>query len=288
MTALKSTNDIEQLIADVATSHPPKPIMICEGDSWFAYPSQPIPFGHRGSNVIDHIEDTKRYHILRMEYGGDEAAYMLCQSQRHKLDEILCKMKHMAKTKKDNRFMPSYILFSGGGNDIVGAHDVVHFLNEYKEGMGLNECFREKRYQIRLNQIKAAYLELIAFRDDFCPDAHILTHCYDLLIPTGKAAWFFGVIKVGAWLRPFIEDDVDKGGKGIKDPTLQQDIVNKMLTLFKEMLSDLAIQHPNFHLVDTFGAVGADNWTNEIHPDKNGFKLVANRFLTKLNEIENN
>lgn len=282
---MNATKDIEQLLAMIATTHPPKPVMICEGDSWFSYPAEPIPFGGKGTNVIDHIEDTRKYHILRMESGGDEAAYMLCQGQRHKLDEALCKLKHMAKIKGDPRYTPSFILFSGGGNDIVGAHDVVHFLNDYQPGMDLNACFREDRFKIRLNQIEAAYKELIAFRDDFCPDAHILTHCYDRLIPTGKAAWFFGVIKVGAWLRPFIGDDVNKGGKGIKDPALQQAIVNRMLELFKGMLESLAASHQKFHLINTHGAVGDKNWTNEIHPDRNGFKNVADRFLAKLNTL---
>jgi len=50
------------------------------------------------------------------------------------------------------------------------------------------------------------------------------------------------------------------------------------------MLSGLASDATNnFHLVDTRGTIAAPNdWSNEIHPNPDGFYRLAQRFLTAL------
>ena len=44
------------------------PVVVSEGDSWFDYPMY--------LNIIDRIDDTRRYAIKRLEFSGDTVANM--------------------------------------------------------------------------------------------------------------------------------------------------------------------------------------------------------------------
>lgn len=279
MLLLKSTNRVEQLYGMVV-SRPERPVMITEGDSWFGYPAGVIPVSHTGTNIIDHIEDANKFNILRLETSGDEASAMMAQNQRHQLDYVLESLAKKAARRNNPNYLPKYILFSAGGNDIVGEHDIKHFLNEYRDGMTARRCFRSDRFQVRLQQIKAAYKELISFRNDYCPDAYILTHCYDYLVPTGKGARFLGALKVGPWIKPYM---VKK--KKIEKPQLQKDIVKLMIKAFSGMLDEVAAESDRFIKVNTLESIQDNQWVNEIHPNRAGFGEVARRFLEAIDGI---
>lgn len=188
---MDSTHDINQFLGMIATQGGRKNI-ISEGDSWFGYPGNTFVMGH-GSNIIDHIAATGKYNVLRLESNGDEAASMMTNQQRHQLVEII----NLLNTKG---YKLHYILFSGGGNDIVGKDDLPFFVNTYTAGMSANDCVKWNHLNIRIDQIKSAYAELIAIRDDLCPDTKIISHGYDYSPASGVPASFFGgLIKSGPW-----------------------------------------------------------------------------------------
>ncbi|PCJ54096.1 MAG: hypothetical protein COA73_14670 [Candidatus Hydrogenedentota bacterium] len=127
---------------------PKRPVIISEGDSWFAYPTRFFG-GIKRSNVIDHIERARRFNLLRLERNGDEAMSMITGSQQHTLSRFL----------KEFSDRLDILLFSGGGNDLVGPWDLELFLNQKLPGMSWHECIRHDRFDRKLAMIKLGYLE---------------------------------------------------------------------------------------------------------------------------------
>ena len=86
---------------------PPSFRILAEGDSWFDYPSP-------GGGVVTHLGKLlKKAAILNLAHAGDELRQMLSLAQRDEIEERL--------KQGQRRGMPfDALLFSGGGNDIVG------------------------------------------------------------------------------------------------------------------------------------------------------------------------
>lgn len=248
--------------------------MISEGDSWFGYPASTVPVSHTGTNIIDHIEGSHRFNILRMENSGDEAGAIMSQGQRHRFHDVLSKLQQMDKE-------PDYILFSAGGNDIVGEHDMMHFLNNWKPGMSAEDCIREERFKLRLEQIRLAYRELILFRNEYCQNAYIITHGYDYPIPMDRPARFlFSIVKVKAWIKPYMDQ------KGIPAGDMQREIVRIMISRLNDMLDSLCAGENRVIKVDTPGTLEEQDWRDEMHADRDGFKKIADKFLSVIDGIE--
>ncbi len=125
-----------------------------------------------------------------------------------------------------------------------------------------------------LEAIQAAYGDLFAFRDRFAPDVRIFGHCYDFPIPNGVHP-----LCVGPWLKPSLEF------AGYRDLQENRRIVRSALEQFKKKLQDLAADKDyKFTLIDTQGTLTDEDWGNELHPTSDGFKKVAQRFVTSLRD----
>ena len=275
----KSTRNMDELKGMLHIQHD-KPVVISEGDSWFGYPDGCLA-SHNGSNIIDHIEDTERFNIFRLESNGDEAGCMMTGKQKafmiYALKEINKNLKKISNSVKP---YVAYILFSGGGNDIVGKGDMPRFLNKWQDGMDAYSAINWgglSGFDSEIERIRDAYETLIEIRNKHSPNTMIVTHGYDLLPPSGKKARFLGgLIKSGPWIKPFMT------AKGINDPAIQQEIINIMIEKFNNMLDHFEQTTDNFIKTETVGTINANQWINEIHPNKQGFKKVANKFLVKM------
>jgi len=275
----KSTRDIDEL-KGMLHIQSDKPVVITEGDSWFGYPDGLLST-HNGSNIIDYIEDTEQFNILRLESNGDEAGCMMSGKQKAFMIYALREInKVLGSIQQSVKPQVAYLLFSGGGNDIVGRGDMPRFLNPWQDGMDAHAAINwsgSTGFDSEINRIKDAYATLIEIRDMHSPDTTIITHGYDQLPPSGKKAIFLdGLMQFGPWIRPFMVD------KGILDPVVQQEIVNIMIERLNSVLDHLALTTNNFIKIDTVGTVNGDQWLNEIHPTKQGFAQLANKFLAKM------
>jgi hypothetical protein len=80
------------------------PVVVSEGDSWFDYPMY--------RNIIDRIDDKRRFALKRLEFSGDTVAHMIgdgtVTSGVQSLETVITAER------------PRFLLFSGGGNDMVG------------------------------------------------------------------------------------------------------------------------------------------------------------------------
>lgn len=241
--------------------HPNWPTVISEGDSWFSYPFQ--------RNIVDWLDDPRDtgdpaqqtpWALFRLEGSGDEILSILSGGQRASLRQYF------------SNYRPDVLLFSGGGNDIVGP-DLLALLKSYQPGASAADCLRGDRLDRRLRQIKDCYLELIDLCGDNSPATTILAHGYDYVVPSSQGVKLIGLKITGPWMKPYFEQ------RGIP-PAIQAAIVKILIDRFNdEILAPLA--GPRFVHVDLRNTVGND-WANEIHPNRNGSKRLASRFKAAL------
>lgn len=247
---------------DKLAADPGKVGILSEGDSWFALPLPSRP------NIVDVLIKKFSGHAAwyRLEASGDESRVMLAGAQWEKV----CKTLARPRARFD------VILFSGGGNDIVGRC-LLPLLRQRENWMTWRDCINERRLQNRLNQIEGAYHELLALRDDYQPNAWVFAHDYDRAIPGDKPIRL-GPFKVGPWMKPHLES------KGITNRQDQRQIVWFMLDRFSQLLQKLEQSYPRFHHVRTQGTLTENEWGDEIHPTKTGFEKIAVRIQAALCE----
>lgn len=261
MRLVSEPNKWDDLLWAYHTSIPKPKRILAEGDSWLAYPQL---LGVK--NIVWHLannDDYKDVLLLSLAYSGDTAVSML--TNREKFLETI------------SHYEFDYLLFSGGGNDIVGKWDFDFILNEYKTGMTAEDCVNTKRFERRIEQIKLAYMDLLEYTFTYAKSKDsikIITHTYDKAIPNKK-----GVVSNTSWMWPYLV------AKGITNNSIQRKIALNVLGAFADMINELAsstIAEERFIVVETRGTIIEDEWENEIHPNTKGFKKIADKIYKKL------
>lgn len=239
--------------------HPDAPRLVSEGDSWFSYPF------HR--NAIDHLDAalsrTGRFSLLRLERNRDELLEILSGKQKLRLRKTLA------------RYRIDALLVSGGGNDLLGP-DLRALLKTRTGSRGGPALIHKGRLERRIRQMRDAYRDLLALRDDHSPDCRVYAHGYDYPPPSGRPTRQFGFVLAGPWIRPTFEDHA------ITDLGEQQDLLRLLVDAFNDMLAGLAASRRLFVHVDLRGTLAPDQWKDEVHPSRAGFGLVADRFHAAL------
>ncbi len=239
--------------------NPTWPVVISEGDSWFSFPL------HR--NVVDWLDEmaNRRISLLRLEKSGDRALRIIGGKQKAKLAKYL------------GRYPVDALLFSGGGNDVVGE-DLLPLLNEKKAGMTWKDCINATTTDARMDRLKSAYLDLIHLRNEKRPGCVIYIHGYDYAIPSGKGARFMPGIKFGPWMKPSLEE------KGIDDEDDQRKIIRHLIDRFNEMLEGIEDSNSKVVWIRTRKTLAANEWNDELHPTRKGFEKIAAKFRKKLHK----
>jgi hypothetical protein len=238
-------------------------ILIGDGDSWFDYP---LPNPLQPTDVLQALKATGEPApvILKLAHYSDATTTLLGVTKRNRLIDAL----------RDPANGPiDALLFSGGGNDVVGdqfrfwLNDASAVGNDPAQGVDV------QRLGAIFGVVESAYLDLIRIRDQFAPHAPIFVHAYDFAIPTGIGACHLA----GPWLRPSL---VDRGWPNLAPGAL---IVKAILVQFRVMLQRLAANPAhNMTLVETQGTLAASDWANELHPTGAGFASIAARFRAAL------
>lgn len=234
------------------------PRILAEGDSWFDYPLD-------DGGVITHLETIARIEILNLAHRGDEVRSMLALEQRKRLTRYL----------SDDSYDFDALLFSGGGNDIVGDQFCL-WLRPRITGMSWNNAIDTGRLDQIFGIVEIGYRELLALRDQLRPACRIFTHAYDYPKVTGK-----GVCGFGPWLKPSLEY------RGWTDPADQFQIVRQMMLGLDAMMRRLETEQnaagKPFTYVRTQTLLDPDtDWANEIHPNHQGFRKIARAFNNAL------
>jgi len=232
--------------------------LLAEGDSWFDYP---IP---TAGDVIVQLQNLVSVDVLNLAHYGDEVRDMMGVEQRQRL-----------RAQFSNPTIGfDALLFSGGGNDLVGDPFCLWVRDRAAVGGDVARGIDIGRLDSVLGIVEAGYRDLIALRDALAPQCVIFAHAYDFPRATGK-----GVCGIGPWLKPSLVF------RGWTDPAEQFEIVKAMLRRFDQRLVQLeqSASNGSFVYVRTQGTLDPDQHRgNEIHPNRLGFKKIAERFRDAL------
>ena len=240
--------------------------LLAEGDSWFDYP---LPWPG-GDGVISQLQTLLGYPIANMAHYGLEVTQMMGLSLRQ---EIISRLS-------DPKIRYDALLFSGGGNDLVGDRFCI-WLKDSPPVVPPEQMLDDNAVNSALAVLEAEYRELVALRDKYSPQTVLFLHGYDFPPVTGK-----GVCGVGPWLKPSL--DFVYNQLGVTNPNKDDEyaVVKNLLQRFGGMLSKLAgdPEVERVVVVPTQGTLTPNDadWQNEIHPSKAGFVKIAQRFKDAL------
>ncbi len=239
-------------------------VMLAHGDSWFDYPLSGNDLSFRDTDIIAQLRAMGRINpvILNVSHYGDATTD---EMSLPKQERMISSLQDPANWMESGT--PDAILFSGGGNDVVGDQFCIYLDYALPGATGLNA----DRFEKALRSVEASYLDLFVFRDRYAPGIPVIGHCYDFPIPNG-----IHPVCAGPWLKP----SIDYCGWDLAQGTA---IARTALSDFKARLLRLAVEGANnFSMVDTQGVLAPADWANELHPYPNGFKSIAEKFVAAL------
>jgi lysophospholipase L1-like esterase len=241
------------------------PIIVAEGDSWFCYPVEFIltPWDSP-TDVIKHLQ--RDYAVLSCGIPG-----ALARQYRSQFDVVVDGQRTGLAVELET-FQPDVLLLSGGGNDLLG--DLGAYL---PEGNLPLERYLAGDFRDIVRQV-IADLEWVADKSVskvVRTDLAVIFNGYDEGVPGGG--------KGGGWLKP----PMDRLGIPAEK---QQPLVNLMIARFNAALCDLVERlhkrhkgrRERFAVAETWGKTGRSRWYNEIHPNSDGFRDVADAFALSI------
>jgi hypothetical protein len=232
--------------------------LFAEGDSWFNY-----PLGHA---VISQLQGLIHTPIANFAWPGAETRQLLALHERKEIEKRLRDGPEPGK-KWD------VLLFSGGGDDIVGDQMVL-FLDRY-DPTKPPEAVLNNRFEEVLDLVMGAYQDLVSLRNALSRQTLIVGHVYDYAWATGEGACW-----VGPWLRPSLDY------VGVPREDAQHAVMTAMLKRFETRLRAVATAAGNFLIVPTPGTLHTkEEWANELHPKDLGFGLIAQKFRDALQHL---
>lgn len=234
------------------------PKLYAKGDSWFAYPLA-------SRNIITWLAYHKRCSLLSRSKSGHTAEMLMGVRQRKTL------------VNDFKRWDFDAILFSAGGNDIAGDA-LGPLLRDWKPGMKAVDVIRQDRLAGKIGLIIQAFEDLVEIRNEYQPGVPIIAHEYDLAYPDGRPAMkSLGPLKKGPWLKPSLD------ARGIPEGQ-QRSVITWILREFGKGVR--ALESKGFMVVRTQGALKThDLWANELHPNKEGFKIIAEKYRRILHRM---
>jgi hypothetical protein len=183
------------------------------------------------------------------------------------------------------------LLISGGGNDVIDhAMEIVPASSvPQPAGKATDEYIDPVRLEETLAEVREGYRRIVELRDrddSPCPGVPLVTHTYDLATPRDAPARFL-VPLLGPWLFPAMA--------AARIPESRwNDVSDFILGALGECIAGLEDELPNFHVVPTQGTLtravagttdDSNDWANEIHPNRRGFRKLADLLAEPLESM---
>ncbi len=223
---------------------------LAEGDSWFNLP--PIFFPQ---TLIDRLAVDRPIRNIAM--WGDE------------LDDMVASAEYLPPLHAGGiRFM----LFSGGGNDVLGGGDLSVFLRQRQSGD--NDPANASRYirpefQAMLDTTELLYAQLAENVLNASPDTYLVLHGYDYAIPRPGGPW------LGAELE-------FRGFHPVDQKELARAVVRSMIDAFNNRLRTLHNNLQNVIYLNLRNTVTPKGWFDELHPTTTSAQKLANKYKALL------
>jgi lysophospholipase L1-like esterase len=250
--------------------------LLAEGDSWFTIGAIP------SSNLLYELRLKKRTIVLNLGYPGDTIANI---SQLSTNTEFTRRLTHPNWASDWDA-----VLLSGGGNDLIER--AVDIIRATPKGSGRKAADYVDAGQLAAftQDVQAGYRRIVALRDaDASPNRGkpIIVHTYDYPTPRPAPATFLIVPFTRPWMHPIFE-------KRKVPKSLRARIAERMLDALAEALLELESELPAFHVVDTRNLLqraeidakgNSGDWLNEIHPNSDGYRKIADKLAAKLHRV---
>ncbi len=272
-------NDLRHIVSSSDRNNPDNPRnryrILAEGDSWFTLGGSPP------ENVLQNLKFEKQNIILSLAEPGD------------KLINItdICNNPNWEKlTSKKFGYRWNALLISAGGNDVIAYLPKLLLSAAERSGKpvsGPQDYLNLGNVSVAMDHIVQGYRTLVAWRDradSICSSVPLITHTYDYATPIDVPAKFF-TIERGPWLYPQFDN--------AEIP--EADFIPVADYLFDRLANILlGLELPNVFVVKTSGtltraALGAtresNDWLNEIHPNRGGYKKIAQLIGNKIKEV---
>ena len=250
--------------------------ILSEGDSWFTIGAIP------SSSLLYELRLKKRTVVLNLGYPGDTIANI---SQLSANTELTRRLVHPNWASDWNA-----LLLSGGGNDLIDqAADIIRS-TPTGTGKKAADYINADRLAAFKQGVQAGYRTIVALRDsNASPNKGkpIIVHTYDYPTPRPSPATFLIVPITKPWMHPIFEK------YNVPKP-LWIKIAERLLDALAESLLELGNELPAFHVVDTRNTLeraaidakgNSGDWLNEIHPNGDGYRKIANKLADKLHKV---
>ena len=228
-------------------------VVLAEGDSWFLLPNPFI------KDTISYISE--KFNVRSLADAGDELTDYYNNGQL---------LAEVAKLK------PKIILLSGGGNDVIGPPiEALLHKNSTSKLVG-KHYIKTNTFDLKLKELQASYeyfienILNIMSREPF--KVKILIHGYDYIRsnPDHKT------IQKG-WANKYMIN------AGVIKPSDRKEIISYLIDAFNQMLSTIAQKYDGHVLyINNRGQLADHQWSDEIHPNSEGYKIVADNFLKAM------
>ena len=230
--------------------------LIAEGDSWFKLPDLPpiVP-----ETLIDILQ--KEFSTINLAHWGDALAEMIQQGQF---------WPFLQSGSSD------VLLFSGGGNDVLGGGELATFLElfdvDHAKPQDAPYYIKEEFYE-NLKLIIGKYDALLGAVKLRAPHVIVLAHGYDYAIPRISGPWLGD---------PLTERGIDPQDHA----ALGRAIIKLMIDAFNVKLQSLETSYPeNFKYVDLRGTLRPNDWWDELHPLTRGAKKTEKKFADAIRKL---
>jgi hypothetical protein len=243
--------------------------ILLEGDSWFNYPADDIPFI---------LEVDYGYFVEAVAKRGDTLKSIAFDPSQ--ISDFLKKLTRMNASGN----APKAILLSAGGNDVAGR-EFGGFLNHVNSG---NPILNDAIFATFLNdRMRPAYVSWLTSINAICKQVlgakrPIIIHGYDFAVPDGRG-YNLGVTISGPWMKPGFE------ANGRTDRQANKKVVQTMISGVNDVLAGLHLTAglENVIHLDLRGSLpnGTDYrkwWANELHPTDEGFAIIAAKYHAVL------
>ncbi len=247
--------------------------VLLEGDSW-----ADIPLFTSNLGWALHQAMGKQVNLVNISRSGDLIANIASGAQFRRLKKYL----------KTRTWKFDILLLSGGGNDILvkqvnGQANLSRMLQRANTE-NPRDYIKAPMWKAILDEIAQAYITILDMVSRVNPNIRVVVHSYDYIYPRNKATSVLLCNIAGPWVAPQMADF------HIRDQGLQRQIVAQLLLDFKDMLQRLATAYTNLRVVDTQGTLPEHQrwsqdvpmWNDEIHPDADGFNLIARRLMNEI------
>lgn len=219
--------------------------VVADGDSWFD-----LPEFFRRRAIADVIQTQADYRMVNVAQWG------------RTLKTIMQKRLHDGAIAREQ---PHYFMFTAGGNDLQEALAGGTLLSRYVAGQAPAARLLPKGQKL-FTYIHTQHVKLFTRMGQLYPAMKILCHSYDYPRPSLRGGRYIGRHLLALGFPP-------------AEMKPMSDFILKSLS---DAIEQAAAACPNAEFIDLKGKTDLYTWSDDMHPDNDGFAALADCFTARM------